>query len=167
MNPSAHSTSTPPTSTPAAQLLALGARIRARRKALRISAVDVAQACAMSRVTLHRVERGEATVAMASYMSAIHALGLELTVKDAASGKHAVLVRAESPQRPETLRLADYAQLQSLAWHVNLGTDITPAMALNLYERHWRHLDHAAMSPKEQALIARLAHDLPGGRLLV
>lgn len=151
----------------ASQLRALGERIRARRKALHVSAVDAAQASAMSRVTLHRVERGEASVSIASYMSAISALGLELTVVETGATKPHAPVQVESPQPPDTLRLADYAQLQSVAWQMSDNADITPAMALNLYERNWRHLDHAAMNAKELALIARLARGLPGGRLLV
>jgi transcriptional regulator with XRE-family HTH domain len=155
------------TDSAAAQLMALGAQIRARRKALHVSAVDAAQASAMSRVTLHRVERGEASVSMASYMSAICALGLELSVVETNATKRDVPIRDGPPSPPATLRLADYAQLQSVAWQMNVNADITRATALNLYERNWRHLDHGAMSPKELALVASLARDLPGGRLLV
>ena len=149
------------------QLRALGERIRARRKALRVSTVDAAQASAMSRVTLHRVERGEASVSMAFYMSAISALGLELSVNEAGATKQHAPEPDKSPQPPEILRLADYAQLQSVAWQMKDSTVITPEMALNLYERNWRHLDPAAMNAKELALVERLACDLPGGRLLV
>jgi transcriptional regulator with XRE-family HTH domain len=151
----------------ASQLRALGERIRARRKALHVSAVDAAQASDMSRVTLHRVERGEASVSIASYMSAISALGLELSVNEAGATKPHAPVHDESPQAPESLRLADYAQLQSVAWQMKGSTVITLEMALNLYERNWRHLDPAAMNAKELALVERLACDLPGGRLLV
>ena len=167
----------------AAQLNALGACIRARRKALHISAVDAAQASDMSRVTLHRVERGEASVSMASYMNAIASLGLELTVTEPRSSQNSLPTSKAATELPRALRLADYAQLQSVAWHIhgsawgnaggtvsgqkNDGVNITPEMALSLYERNWRYLDHAAMSPEERALVSRLARDLPGGRLLV
>jgi transcriptional regulator with XRE-family HTH domain len=167
----------------AAQLNALGACLRARRKALRISAVDAAQASAMSRVTLHRVERGEASVSMASYMNAIASLGLELSVAEPRPSRGSLPTSKAATELTLTLRLADYAQLQTVAWHIhgtawgtaggkvsdqkNDGVYITPEMALSLYERNWRHLDHAAMSPEERALVARLARDLPGGRLLV
>jgi transcriptional regulator with XRE-family HTH domain len=160
-----------PQGSAAAQLNALGECLRARRKALRISAVDAAQASNMSRVTLHRVERGEASVSMASYMNAIASLGLELTVTEPRSSRGSLPTSKASAELPLTLQLADYAQLQSVAWHIHgcvEGTvSITPEMALSLYERNWRHLDHVAMSPAEQALVARLARSLPGGRLLV
>ena len=66
----------------AAKLHTLGKRIRTQRKELRVSAAAAAEASGMSRVTLHRIERGEPSVAMAAYMSAIAALGLELEVVD-------------------------------------------------------------------------------------
>ena len=47
----------------AAQLQALGAQLRARRKALRVSSTVAAEATGMSRVTLHRIEKGEPSVA--------------------------------------------------------------------------------------------------------
>ena len=45
--------------TVAEQLSALGQQIRARRKALGVSATAAAEAASMSRVTLHRIEKGE------------------------------------------------------------------------------------------------------------
>ena len=42
-----------------AQLQALGEQVRARRKALRLSATVTAEAAGLSRVTLHRIEKGE------------------------------------------------------------------------------------------------------------
>lgn len=59
-------------------LAVIGARVRAHRKGLRVSATDAAEASGMSRVTLHRIERGEPSVAMAAYLSALAALGLEV-----------------------------------------------------------------------------------------
>ena len=52
----------------ATKLAALGERIRARRKALQVSAVDAAEAAGMSRVTLQRIERGEPSVTMGAYI---------------------------------------------------------------------------------------------------
>ena len=58
------------------QLIALGQQIRAHRKALRISATTAAEAAGMSRVTLHRIEKGEPAVTMGAYVNAMVALGL-------------------------------------------------------------------------------------------
>ena len=60
-----------------ATLRAVGQQIRTHRKRLRVSATSAAQAAGMSRVTLHRIERGEASVTMGAYMNAAAALGLD------------------------------------------------------------------------------------------
>ena len=55
----------PKAPTVAAEKLALlGQQIRAHRKSLRVSATATAEAAGMSRVTLHRIERGEPSVTM-------------------------------------------------------------------------------------------------------
>lgn len=160
---------TAPLTTPAAavQLGVVGAHIRARRKALRISAGAAAEAAGMSRVTLHRIEGGEASVTMGAYLNAMAALGLAIDV--VADGKPARAAEA-SPMHdalPATILLADYPALKRLAWHAPGMTELTPAEALSLYERNWRHLDHEAMSPDERALLNRLVNEIGKGRLLV
>src|SRR4051812_46185245 len=65
-----------------AKLAALGERIRAHRKQLGVSATATAEAAGMSRVTLHRIERGEPSVTMGAYLGAIAAIGLELALVD-------------------------------------------------------------------------------------
>ena len=51
----------------------------------------------------------------------------------------------------------------ALAWQVH-GTDtLTPVEALGIYERNARHLDTAAMSPAEQALLQALQTGLGTG----
>ena len=52
-----------------AKLAALGLAIRVRRKALGVNATTAAQAAGLSRVTLHRIERGEPAVTMGAWMS--------------------------------------------------------------------------------------------------
>lgn len=139
----------------AAQLRALGARLRAQRKALKVSGAAAAEAAGMSRVTLYRIEKGEPSVTMGAYCSAIAALGLELTVAPPAR----VPVASELDRRgwiPARIPLADYAQLRQLAWQVH-GTDaLTPGEAIDVYERNERHLDRAAMAPAEQQLLDAL-----------
>jgi transcriptional regulator with XRE-family HTH domain len=143
-------------------LAAIGARIRRRRKQLKVNAVAAAEAAGMSRVTLHRVERGEPSVTMGAYLSAAAALGLELEVFDPAErqqGRKAAL--------PAKIRLADYPELRRLAWQTGEATELTPEAALRLYERNWRHLDRKAMDRHERALVEQLVKALGGGRLLV
>jgi transcriptional regulator with XRE-family HTH domain len=149
----------------AARLTALGEQLRAQRKRLGVSATTAAEAAGMSRVTLHRIERGEPSVTMGAYLNAAAALGLELGVAAAApagAGRN-----NEEGALPLGIRLADYPQLARLAWQFQGASEVTPAEALNLYERNWRHIEQGALAPHERTLIERLVASLGGGRLLV
>jgi transcriptional regulator with XRE-family HTH domain len=149
----------------AAALTALGQRLRARRKALGVNATTAAEAAGMSRVTLHRIERGEPSVTMGAYLSAAAVLGLAFDLLD----PHTPGSKAEDepPVLPASIVLADYPQLKRLAWQLHDATELTPKEALDLYERNWRHVDPHAMDPRERALVKALARELGGGRLLV
>jgi transcriptional regulator with XRE-family HTH domain len=148
----------------AERLVALGARLRAHRKALRVNATTTAEAAGISRVTLHRIEHGEQSVTMGAYAAAIAALGLDLALVDPRAN--------DTPPKkplPKRIKLADYAELRRLAWQradAERAT-VTPKEALALYERNWRHVDRAAMSHVERELVQRLVDTLGGGRLLV
>lgn len=156
----------PPISdTSAAQLQALGVQIRSQRKALRLSATVTAEAAGLSRVTLHRIEKGEPSVTMGAWCSAMAALGMTLLARTGPDANTA----AQAPDRagwiPARVALADYPQLRALAWQVH-GTDtLTPTEALDIYERNARHLDLQAMSAEEQALLQalRVALSRPAG----
>lgn len=145
-------------------LAAVGARLRAERKRLGVNAVTAAEAAGMSRVTLHRIERGEPSVTMGAYANAAAALGLTLGVAGAPT---AVPSHARPARVPQAIRLADYPQLARLAWPSPGVTEIAPAEALNLYERNWRHIEQSALAPRERALIDGLVTLLGGSRLLV
>lgn len=136
-------------------LQGLGAQVRARRKAMGVSAAAAAEAAGISRVTWYRIEKGEPSVAAGAYADAAAVLDLDWTFM--ARGK------AEAPGAdamdgwlPVRIALADYPQLRKLAWHVQ-GTDtLTPREALSVYERNGRHLDEAQLTPPERALIDAL-----------
>ena len=147
----------------AARLRALGGRIRAHRERQKVSAVVTAEAAGMSRVTLHRIERGEPSVTMGAYLSAIDAVGLQLELRD----PQARPANAEIASLPARVRLAKFPQLKGLAWQLHDVDELSPADALNLYERNWRHIDRSSMEPAERALLQALVDQLGGGRLLV
>jgi transcriptional regulator with XRE-family HTH domain len=145
-----------------AKLGALGQQIRDCRKKLRVSATTAAQAASMSRVTLHRIETGEASVTIGAYMNVLAALGLEF----------AILTPTDDTKEPEhdtrnwipaRVRLADYPQLKRLAWQVHGTDELTPTEALGIYERNWRHLDLQAMEPRERDLLDALRRALGEG----
>jgi transcriptional regulator with XRE-family HTH domain len=144
----------------ASSILDLGQKICARRKALGINVVTAAQAGGMSRVTWHRIEKGEPSVTVGAYLNAAAALGLRVDV-----GLPGDAVPAPADTKgwiPARVRLADYPQLKQLAWQVQ-GTDaLTPVEALSIYERNARHLDTAAIDVHEQDLIDALRLGLGG-----
>jgi transcriptional regulator with XRE-family HTH domain len=147
----------------AAHLRALGARIRAARAALRLSATVTAEAAGLSRVTLHRIEKGEPSVTMGAWCNTMAALGMALQAHSGAAAQAADTAPERTGWIPARVPLADYPQLRALAWQVH-GTDtLTPAEALGLYERNARHLDMQAMSTDEQALLQALRLALAPG----
>jgi DNA-binding XRE family transcriptional regulator len=134
----------------AAKLQSLGACVAERRKALRVSATVAAEAAGMSRVTLHRIEKGEPSVTMGAWSNAIAALGMHLQLQNNETLKPAQADR--TGWWPVSITLADYPQLKSLAWQVH-GTDhLTPVEAFDIYERNARHLDLPNLTAQEQAL---------------
>lgn len=140
----------------AEKLTAIGAQIRAHRKALRISATVAAEAAGMSRVTLHRIENGEPSVTMGAYLNAMAAMGLAFGIFPPAEPSTSVAEEARRGWLPARIRLADYPQLKQLAWQVQGIDELTPVEALGIYERNWRHLDLAALEPREWDLVDTL-----------
>ena len=121
----------------------------------------------MSRVTLHRIEKGEPSVAAGAWANAMAALGMSLVAintEDVRTAGLGGVSRVDTADWiPVRVRLADYPQLKALAWQVH-GTDtLTPVEALGIYERNARHLDTAAMSPAERALLQALRTGLGSG----
>jgi transcriptional regulator with XRE-family HTH domain len=139
-----------------ADLEALGRRIRDTRKAAKLAASSVAEAAGMSRVTLSRIERGEPSVTMGAYLGVITALGLDLRLADPRSIDEVKPRAKTSTTQPDRIRIADYPQLASVAWHVPGLTELTADEARGIYERHWRYLDPASIGPAEARLLARL-----------
>lgn len=143
------------------QLAALGALVRARRKALKVSATALAEAAGMSRVSVHRIEQGEPSVTMGAYLNVLAALGLVFSA--AAREEPANRLAEGNPGwLPARIRLADYPALKQLAWQVQGADELTPREALDIYERNWRHLNEAALLPREQHLIEALRVALNG-----
>ncbi|MEJ8856848.1 helix-turn-helix transcriptional regulator [Variovorax robiniae] len=148
---------------------ALGARIRQRRKDLRVSAITASEAAGLSRVTLHRIECGEPSVTMGAYANAMAALGMKIHVVNGGDGAQEVAVdpAAVRARKVRRIQLADYPQLKQLAWHVPGATELTPGEALGLYERNWRHVDSSQLQASERALIDALVRTVGKGKLLV
>lgn len=134
-------------------LARLGEQIRTRRKALRVNSTAAAEAAGISRVTLHRIEKGEPAVTMGAYLNVMAALDLAFGIIAPAATATVDDMKGWLPVR---IRLADYPQLKQLAWQVQGTDELTPAEALGIYERNARHLDMATMDAKERNLIDAL-----------
>lgn len=140
-------------------LKSLGEQIRARRKAMRVSATAAAEAAGMSRVTWHRIENGEPSVSVGAWADAITALGLEWQTQLGGESTHSgddSTVRDPANWLPVEVKLADYPHLNALAWQVHGDPALTPAEALDIYERNARHLNEETMSVREQGLLTAL-----------
>jgi hypothetical protein len=124
--------------------------------------VATAGAAGISRVTLHRIERGVPAVTMGAYMNAAAALGLRITACSPTS--HAA---STSSAYAAAVRVRDYPQLRQLAWNLSEETTLTEEEALHLYERNWRHVDQSTITESERDFIQHLADTWSGGRLLV
>jgi transcriptional regulator with XRE-family HTH domain len=152
----------PPATSDADQqrLVRLGERLRAARKQQGVSATAAAESAGLSRVTLHRIERGEPSVTMGAWAAVASTLGLTLDIVDQNAE------RAPSGL-PDRIRLDEFPQLRQLAWQLEGVTELAPREALDLYERNWRHVDRTSLSMQELGLIEALSRTLGGGRLLV
>lgn len=133
-----------------AALVALGARLRARRQELGVSARAAAESAGLSRVTLHRVEGGNPTVTIGAYVNVAAALGLELGLVDAAH------TPASGDSTDATVRISDYPQLRQITWQLSDDAEISEIDALHLYERNWRHVDPSAFDHRERAFVQHL-----------
>lgn len=138
------------------QLAALGARIRTHRKDLRVSATALAEAAGMSRVSVHRIEQGEPSVTMGAYLNVLAALGMTFSAAAVGDEPSETTADDKAGWLPARVRLADFPALKQLAWQVQGVDELTPREALGIYERNWRHLDEAALLPRERNLIDAL-----------
>lgn len=116
----------------------------------------------MSRMTLHRIERGEPSVTMGAYMNALAALGLDVEVVAPVEGNAKKMAAPTSSRTTttKTVRVADFAQLRRLAWQLPADAELTPEEAWGTYERNWRHADPSALEDNERQLLAELARML-------
>lgn len=140
-------------------LRALGERLRVRRKELGLSVIATAEAAGMSRITVHRIERGEPSVSMGAWLGVAAALGLDLAL--------VVHGATETVSLPDRILLNEYPQLRALAWQTGSQTELSPEEALHIYERNWRHIDVNGLQPAERSLIRRLSQRFGRERLLV
>ena len=143
---------------PALHARRLGADLRARRKDLGINMTAAAEAAGVSRVTWHRLEKGELRVAWGSLLAAAAVLGMELRLGEKAdAGEDEAPRLLPDEALPLRIRLVDFPGLRRLAWQVGEGVEtLTVREAFGLYMRNGRHLDMAALPASEVELLRKL-----------
>lgn len=146
------------TQTPRLQLLTLGQAIKARRKKLKVSALAVSKAAGMSRVTLHRIEAGEPSVAAGAYWAAMVALGMHLELQLEKHSGH----EQEGDLIAQRIALQEYPALASLAWHVPGLDFLEPQEAYDIYIRNERHLNPDLLTDREKSLMLALKKRFSG-----
>lgn len=136
---------------------AWGRKLREIRNRLNLSARDTAEAAGISRVTLHRIERGNPSVTAGSYAAVEATLRCHAATKGDPTDGHA----------SQTVRVSQFPQLRRLAWNLADDATLSPEEPLSVYERNWRHLDQDVLGVEESAFIDSLVRSVGRGTLLV
>lgn len=129
----------------------VAASLRARRKQLGLTMAEVAQAAGISRVTLHRIEKGEPSVSVGAVASVSKALGTPLSIQ-----------QSNPMKSQDSIVIENYPGLASVSWQLEKDTLLSPYEAWSTYARNWRHLDQSALTDSERELI-NLLNDEFGG----
>jgi transcriptional regulator with XRE-family HTH domain len=151
------------------QQLDLGAKIAAQRKAVGVRTQSAARSAGISRVTLHRIEKGETSVSLGAYLQVCQALGLHLGILTP-DGEQAL--HSQPQKNPLVfdglhIRIGDYPQLTALAWQLDVNTLLSDEEARSLYERNKRFLDIQNINDHERELMQRLIKEKAMENLLV
>jgi transcriptional regulator with XRE-family HTH domain len=133
-------------------LASLGQRILLQRKKLKVAAESVALAAAISRITLHRIEKGEPGVSMGAYISVIIALGLNLSIQEVTPK----LNDADEEKNPCEIAIKDYPQLKLISWQLKDDAVLNALEAKNMYERNQKYILFNEMTEHEKKLIKQL-----------
>jgi transcriptional regulator with XRE-family HTH domain len=139
----------------ASPLVQLGRLIRAHRKALGVNATAASESAGISRVTWHRIEKGEPSVAIGAYSKAMATLGLTLGIATPAFELSDSVV-------PVRIQLSKFPQLKQLAWQVSAAETLSPLEAWSIYERNWRHINEDVLTSDERQLIKSLQLSVGG-----
>ncbi len=154
-------------------LVELGKIIQLRRKALEVRSQIAADTAYISRGTLRRIEKGEPSVSIGSYLKVCKVLGIELITLETNTRTDQLnqcsTLLGFDPHRldEEQIVIQHYPQLKELVWQLRDDAMVFPRDALNIYERNWRFLDLSTMTQQEKYLIEQLKNQVGNGFLLV
>jgi transcriptional regulator with XRE-family HTH domain len=128
----------------------LGQKILLQRKSLKVSADSTALASGISRITLHRIEKGEPGVSMGAYISVIEALGLHLDLSKKDLRKYS---KTSYILDLKKIPIKDYPQLKQICWQLSDDAVLTAVEAKSTYERNERFIYFQLLDEKEKSLI--------------
>lgn len=134
------------------QLIKIGQLIRSHRKALGITATATSEAAGVSRVTLHRIEKGVASVTIGAYFNVLAVLNLNCSLSEFNNSD----TSSKTDWIPAKIKLANYPQLKELAWQLPGVDELSPIEALGIYERNLRFIQDEKLSDNERNLIESL-----------
>lgn len=138
------------------QLIKIGQLIREKRKALGISAIATSEASGISRVTLHRIEKGMASVTIGAYSNVLAALNLTFNLTEINNNIDVSKSDNKSGWIPVKIKLDEYPQLKQLAWHIQGVDFLSPIEALGIYERNARFIEEEKLTDTEKDLMTSL-----------
>jgi transcriptional regulator with XRE-family HTH domain len=133
-------------------LASLGQKILLQRKKLQVAAESVALTAGISRITLHRIEKGEPSVSMGAYISVIIALGLSLGIDE----KNPEFNDATEESNLSDIAIQDYPQLKLISWQLKDDAVLNAVEAKNMYERNQKYIRFNEMTEQEKKLINQL-----------
>jgi transcriptional regulator with XRE-family HTH domain len=151
------------------QQLDLGAKIASQRKALGVRAQSAAKSAGISRVTLHRIEKGETSVSLGAYLEVCRALGLHLEILSGEQQMRSTKQQLNNQLLPDGphIRIGDYPQLSTLAWQLDVNALLTDEEVRGIYERNKRFLEIEKLNTYERALMQRLILEINMENLFV
>lgn len=138
-------------------LATIGQQILLRRKNLKVSAESVAITAGISRVTLHRIEKGQPGVSMGAFISVIEGLGLQFSVT---AKNFQIPGASKCAINLSKIAIKDYPQLKQLAWQLHDDGVLTAVEAKNMYKRNEKHIYPNLITEKEKELIKLLGVEL-------
>ncbi len=130
----------------------VGEKVLLQRKKVKVAAESVALAAGISRVTLHRIEKGEPGVNLGAFISVLCALGMHLNLESD---------DGEAKQQPNMIDLKkiaikDYPQLKNISWQLRDEAVLNAQEAKGIYERNEKYISFENLQPDELELIRQL-----------
>jgi transcriptional regulator with XRE-family HTH domain len=130
----------------------VGQKVLLQRKKLKVAAESVALAAGISRVTLHRIEKGEPGVNLGAFISVLCALGMHLNLEsdDGEAKQQTHMINLKK------IAIKDYPQLKNISWQLRDEAVLNAQEAKGIYERNEKYISFENLQPDELELIRQL-----------